>query len=305
MPKRILRFKNGFTLIELLVVISIIALLIAILLPALSAARESARSISCLANTRSFAQASMMYAGDNKDRLPGCNGQQDSTPFPAWATRLLDYASESYGSFLCPSRGSEYAWERTMQSDSNKPGWATVFATEQTAREYGLDVTEAVPNGGAGMFFSYGYNDWGTTGWRNNDLSMSGTLKTGAGGDMWITNQDPWVKTSDLRKPSTFYLIADRGDVDNLLTSFDWRWNLDPYNTNLNNPTDDVASSAENPAALHSESANVSFGDGHGEAVKQKDMLINTRDPAALSADPVLSGIAEHWNSRGNADPGQ
>lgn len=54
--------RGGFTLIELLVVVAIIALLISILLPSLSRAREQARRTVCLANLRSFGQASLIYA---------------------------------------------------------------------------------------------------------------------------------------------------------------------------------------------------------------------------------------------------
>ena len=62
--------RSAFTLIELLVVVSIIALLIAILLPALSSAREAARTVQCLSNTRQIAMGSYAHATDRDQQLP-------------------------------------------------------------------------------------------------------------------------------------------------------------------------------------------------------------------------------------------
>lgn len=111
--------SRGFTLVELLVVIGIIALLIAMLLPALNRARESARSVACLANLRQIGMAAISYA-NTYNYLPhgnvtnGYKNNFDSgyTAAPVTWHQFLDAhmkselpkaSQELSGIFRCPS----------------------------------------------------------------------------------------------------------------------------------------------------------------------------------------------------------
>jgi len=61
--------RRGFTLIELLVVIAMIATLAALLLPALGRARDRARGVQCMNNTRQLVVAWQLYSDDHNGRL--------------------------------------------------------------------------------------------------------------------------------------------------------------------------------------------------------------------------------------------
>ena len=65
-----MQVKRGFTLIELLVVIAIIAILAAILFPVFAQAREKARAVACLSNTKQLDLAVLMYIQDYDESLP-------------------------------------------------------------------------------------------------------------------------------------------------------------------------------------------------------------------------------------------
>lgn len=98
------RSANGFTLIELLVVIAIIALLIGILLPSLGSARDSARSIQCLANLRTLGLTVQMYADDNQGMLPKSSHSAGFSSLP-WAATL--YEPITGRTF----EGTSYSWD--------------------------------------------------------------------------------------------------------------------------------------------------------------------------------------------------
>jgi prepilin-type N-terminal cleavage/methylation domain-containing protein/prepilin-type processing-associated H-X9-DG protein len=109
------RTWRGFTLIELLVVIAIIAILAAILFPVFAQAREKARAISCLSNTKQLGLGVMMYVQDYDEMYP-CNswdtppiGTTDTASgdpnFPAavnWMFKVMPYLKNKQ-IFTCPS----------------------------------------------------------------------------------------------------------------------------------------------------------------------------------------------------------
>ena len=99
--------RAGFTLIELLVVIAIIALLIGILLPALGKARNSARSLKCLTNTRSMGTAMLMYSNEFKGWFPA---------LPVANPPETEIAMDTEGPRPAPSAANP-------QPRGNKPRW--------------------------------------------------------------------------------------------------------------------------------------------------------------------------------------
>jgi prepilin-type N-terminal cleavage/methylation domain-containing protein/prepilin-type processing-associated H-X9-DG protein len=91
---------NAFTLIELLVVIAIIGILAAMLLPALANARESARSVRCIANLKQLGLAENMYIDDWKVYTCQNNCCCTVSPWPTgslmWRDQLLKLISTKY-----------------------------------------------------------------------------------------------------------------------------------------------------------------------------------------------------------------
>lgn len=91
------KLNHFFTLIELLVVIAIIAILASMLLPALGKARETARSIKCVAQQGQIMKVFILYADDNKDFCVRCYDAAGG-----WNQKLFLY-TKNRAVWFCPS----------------------------------------------------------------------------------------------------------------------------------------------------------------------------------------------------------
>ena len=142
--------RVGFTLIELLVVIAIIAILAAILFPVFAQAREKARAISCLSNTKQIGTATMMYSQDYDEMLYGYR-------FQAPAGNMNPYAADPlvannakrpifFNQLLYPYTKNDQIW----RCPSKPNAWVNVDTpgsdTEPAFRSYGGQNSYAASN---------------------------------------------------------------------------------------------------------------------------------------------------------------
>lgn len=81
---------GAFTLIELLMVIAILGVLLGLLLPAISGAREAARRVQCLSNSRQVGLAMIQFAG-RKGRFPATGTFSATGPeqYFSWVVPVL------------------------------------------------------------------------------------------------------------------------------------------------------------------------------------------------------------------------
>jgi prepilin-type N-terminal cleavage/methylation domain-containing protein len=145
--EKLFRAGAGFTLIELLVVIAIIAILAAMLLPALSRAKESGRSISCLNNLRQISLASQMYVDDNHGYYPPRSATN------CWPNLLYDNYGHNLKLLLCPDEAG------TPLTNTNSP-----------------DVADQSPR----SYFINGWNDYFASTDGQNGLAFGDSMKQSA-----------------------------------------------------------------------------------------------------------------------------
>ena len=179
--------SHFFTLLELLIVIAIISILMSMLFPSLNKARRKVKQAACLSNMSQSSKSLMIFAMNNKHKLPGTESSrlphsqdlyfpsvrdlvtdlQDYMNWQTWACAELpdavavDHVS-NYGGSTFAMRGSFQYWTYMKYSSGEYILPALIYKQEPS-----------------NAFLSDGAYTHGTYGWRSNHNAGGGTFWNG------------------------------------------------------------------------------------------------------------------------------
>ncbi|MFA9478256.1 prepilin-type N-terminal cleavage/methylation domain-containing protein [Phycisphaerales bacterium AB-hyl4] len=253
---------NAFTLIELLVVISIIALLVAILLPALSAARDTARSMVCLSAQRQVGLAMFIYANDYDDHLPPAR-VHTAYPYEGTTIKFTDSPPSGYN--------GGYAWAALLGykgympvgilasnneiANRSVPGWEVFACDAAPNRDVDSSNNRGIP-GWRAQHISFGYN--------YREIGGSHHLFASSDNRKWYISSTQTEIVDPSNKLLTVDAIAASGPQaiepdDGPRRGF----SLVAASANTTDPG--------RPHARHRGAANIVWVDGHGSSVRSPD----------------------------------
>ena len=230
--------KCAFTLLELLVVIAIIGILAALLLPALSAAKAKAAQTSCLNNQHQLGTGMMMYVDENSDAFPGIASEHsgfNAADWIYWRTNTALYP---------PIEKSPIV---SQVASANRSLFRCPLDQSDADRLAAMDT----PDGP--YLYSYSMTGYGVGAYPNLDMDVN------LGMSSVFTSDATYIfKQSSVRNPVLKIMLAEEpgttGSSDNPTGSHpinDGRWmpSFDPL------------------TSRHRGRANVTFADGHAQAV--------------------------------------
>jgi prepilin-type N-terminal cleavage/methylation domain-containing protein/prepilin-type processing-associated H-X9-DG protein len=235
--------RKAFTLIELLVVIAIIAILAAMLLPALSSAKNKAKGVLCMNNTKQVMLACHMYVGDNRDSFPGnTHGGEAQTPViddprAPWVAGWLDWGTRD------DNTNTIYLTDRRYSK------LAQYFGNQKNVFRCPADIyLSAVQR---------------SRGWKERVRSIASNIYVGAG------------NAEDGPTDAAYNHITKMSQVLNPAPSLTWLY-LDEHPDSINDAgffAPRIGSWIDLPANYHNNAAGIAFVDGHSEIHKWRSSV--------------------------------
>ena len=236
-------FRAGFTLIELLVVIAIIAILAAMLLPALSSAKRRAAQAACINNQKQLGLGMKMYVDDNSGTFPGI------------ASRMYGYHPE------------DWIYWRTntalYPSFEKSPILTALPGASRSSLRCPLDIGDGdrlAANFSDGPYlFSYSFTGYGLDS-NGTNIGMSTVIDQQGKAHL--------SKETSVRNPALKIMLAEEpgttNSSDNPNAGFS---NVRPISDGRWIPTSLTGFGGDPLTIRHAGKADVTFTDGHVEAV--------------------------------------